>query len=118
MLPYVASMMHLTFADKSLLVGDEVADLILEYAALLARKGDADTVTVAAYGSDGDAVRAKFLLDEGAPVMVETTHSDLPEPDNGDTAMYIREQMMRRSSPPPVQPTDRTMPASYEDLDL
>jgi hypothetical protein len=111
-------MKHLTFADKSLLVGDDVADLIVEYAAMLARAGDADTVDVAAYGADGDAVHAKLLLAEGAPLMAETSHTDLPEPDNSETLMYVREQMMRRSSPPSVQPADATMPANYEDLEL
>lgn len=111
-------MKHMTFADKNLLVGDEAADLILEYAAMLAQAGDADTVEVAAYGVDGDAVRATLLLAEGTPLMSETTHSDLPEPDNADTIMYVREQVMRRSSPPTAQPTDVTMPANYEDLEL
>ncbi len=111
-------MKHLTFADKGLLVGDDVADLLLEYAALLARKGDADTVELAAYGADGAAVQATLMLAEGTPLMAETTHTDLPEPDNGDTVMYLREQIMRRSSPPPVQPADATMPANFEELDL
>jgi hypothetical protein len=111
-------MKHLTFAEKSLLMGDDVADLIIEYAAMLARAGDADTVEVAAYGADGDAVRAKLLLAEGAPLMAETTHTDLPAPDNSETLMYVREQILRRSSPPTVQPADATMPANYEDLEL
>lgn len=111
-------MKHVTFAEKSLLMGDEAADLVLEYAAMLARNGDADTVEVAAYSADGDVVRAKMLLAEGAPLMAETAHTDLPEPDNDEALMYVREQMMRRSSPPPVQPADSSMPANYEELDL
>lgn len=111
-------MKHLTFAGKSLLIGDDVADLLLEYTALLAKKGDADTVDISAYGADGDAVQATLMLAEGAPLMAETTHTDLPEPDNDDTVMYLREQIMRRSSPPTVQPADATMPANYEELDL
>ena len=46
-------MKHLTFADKNLLTGDAVADLIIEYAVLLARRGDADSITINAYGGDG-----------------------------------------------------------------
>ena len=42
---YGAHMMHVTFVGKSLLVGDEVAELIVEYAASLARSGGADMLT-------------------------------------------------------------------------
>jgi hypothetical protein len=86
-------MMHVTFSDKTLLVGDEIAQLLLEYAAALARTGGADTVRVQAYGADADKVVAMLLLDEGAPLMAETTHTDLPAPDNEEAAAYIRECM-------------------------
>ena len=39
-------MKHLTFADKSLLIGDDAADALLEYAAILAGQAKADNVTV------------------------------------------------------------------------
>ncbi len=111
-------MKHVTFADKSLLVDDQTADVILEYAALLARQGDADSVTIHAFSSDGQEVEATMLLDTGAPLMAETTHTSLPDPDNAEVLAYMREQVIRRSSPPPVVPEDEHMPASYEDLEL
>lgn len=111
-------MKHLTFADKGLITGDDAADLVVEYAAVLARNQDADTVEIAAYSSDGQQVTAKLLLDVGAPVMAETTHTDLREPDNAEIVMYMREQIMRRTSPPPIEPDDSTMPSHYDELDL
>lgn len=90
--------MHLTYADKSLLVGDEIGDLLLEYAALLASNNIADTVEVRSISSDGDEVVAKFLLGEGAPLMTETTHSTLEEPDNLEAEVYVREQIARLTS--------------------
>jgi hypothetical protein len=109
---------HLTFADKSLLVDDDTADMLLEYAALLAGSGDADNVTINALSSDGDEVEATLLLDAGAPLMIETSRLSLPEPDNAEVLTYMREQMIRRSSPPPVSPADQHMPESYEELEL
>ena len=109
---------HLTFADKSLLVDDATADLLLEYAAVLARNGDADNIAIHAFSSDGDEVDATLLLDAGAPIMVETSHTSLPDPDNDEVVTYMREQLIRRASPPPVPPADQHMPGSYEDLDL
>lgn len=96
-------MMHITFTNKSLLVGDEIARLVIEYAAALARNGGADTVDIVAYGADGDQVTALLLLDEGAPLMAESTHSDLPEPDNDAAAAYVR-QHLNALSPPASSP--------------
>jgi hypothetical protein len=109
---------HLTFADKSLLVDDATGDLLLEYAAALAQAGDADNVTIHAFSSDGDEVEATLLLDAGAPLMVETSHTSMAEPENAEVLTYMREQLIRRSSPPPVPPADQHMPSSFEDLDL
>jgi hypothetical protein len=88
-------MKHITFADKSLLIGDEVADTLLEYAALLTREASGDTVQVAAISSDGDEVTASFLLGPGVSMMAETTHNSLPEPDNTAAVEYMKEAMMR-----------------------
>ena len=111
-------MKHITFADKSLLVGNEAADLLLEYAALLTQRGSGDTVDLRAIGVDGNEVEATFLLGGGASLMAESTESVLPEPDNAQSEMYIREQMMRITSPPNVVPENQSMPSSYEDLNL
>jgi hypothetical protein len=111
-------MMHLTFADKSLLVGDVVADLLVKYVAVLAEAGQADDVSLTAYNSDGQKVTAKFALSEGAALLAESTQTDLPDPENGDAEMYIREQIMRRKAPAPVSPADQTMPATYDELEL
>jgi hypothetical protein len=115
-------MMHLTFADKNLLLGTEAAELIVEYAAALARQHTADTVRVNAYGADGDKVEALLLLDEGAPLMVETSHSDLPDPENDDVVDYIRERMQELSGTNearPVDPADDNTIADFErDFDV
>jgi hypothetical protein len=110
-------MMHLTFADKDLLLGTETAELVVEYAAALARMHTADTVRVHAYGADGDKVEALLLLDEGAPLMVETSNSDLPEPDNERAITYMRDRMdgldgSRQALP--VDPVDETVIAEFE----
>ena len=77
-------------ADKSLLIGDEAADLLLEYAALLAQIGGGDAVRVHAIGADGDPVTVGFLLNGGTVLLVETSTSSLPEPENGEAVAYLR----------------------------
>jgi len=111
-------MKHLTYADKSLLIDDATADALLEYAALLARAGDADSVTVSAYGADGQSVEATLLLDAGAPVMSETTHSTMNEPENPTALSYLQEQIALRSSPPSIASEDRHPTDSANAYDL
>jgi hypothetical protein len=86
-------MKHVTYAQKSLLFGDEAADLLLEYAATLADSNSADTVQIRAFGVDGDEVLATFLLSDGIDLMAESTHSPLPEPDNAEAIEHMRARM-------------------------
>ena len=110
-------MKHVTFADKSLLVDDETADMMLEYAAALARNGSADAVDIHAFGSDGDEVTATLLLDAGAPIMAETANTSMNEPDNAEALSYMREQLARLS-PIAATPVDHNVIGTYDDLDL
>jgi len=103
-------MKHITFADKSLLVGNTTADLLMQYAAQLANTSSADTVVVNAISSDGDEVEATFLLDAGAPIMAETTNSNQLEPDNSTADGYMRLRLEPLS-------VARQFPASQADDD-
>jgi hypothetical protein len=49
--------------------------------------------------------------------LAESTQTDLPDPENGDAEMYIREQIIRRKAPAPVSPSDQAMP-TYDELGL
>jgi hypothetical protein len=89
-------------ADKALLVGDLAADTIVEYAALLAQQNSGDTVELHAVSGDGDEVIATLLLNSGTSLMVETTTSTLPEPDNTAAISYMRGKMELIESPPPA----------------
>jgi hypothetical protein len=109
---------HITYSDKSLLVGDEAADLLVEYSVLLGQHGTADTVTLHGFGADADEVDASFVLNQGTVLMAETTHTSMNEPDNDEAVMQMREKIMRLTSPAPVTPSDETMPAHYDDLGL
>jgi hypothetical protein len=99
-------MKHITYAEKSLLVGDAAADALLEYASALSSRGRGEQVTVRAISSDGDEVEATFLLGAGAPLMAETTHNSFPEPDNSATVDSIREELRRMEHPEPVTGSD------------
>src|SRR5206468_3672347 len=90
---YPRSMKHVTIADKSLLIGDDVADMLVRYAALLGKANSADNVVIRSIGIDGEEVEANYLLNSGTVMMAESTHSTLPEPDNADALAYLQERL-------------------------
>ena len=51
-------MKHVSYADKSLFMGDDAADTLLEYARLVADNERADTVTLRSMSTDGNTVEA------------------------------------------------------------
>lgn len=110
-------MKTVTYAAKNLLMGDEAADLLVEYSALLADQRRADAVDALAYSGDGDAVMVKLLLGEGTPLMTETTSTSLPEPDNVAAVNYMREQMRLRA-PVVALPLEQAPPYRFLDFDI
>jgi hypothetical protein len=105
-------MKHVTYSDKSLLIGTEAADLLMEYAAALIGAHTGDTVDINAIGVDGNAVSATFLLGEGAPLMAESANAQLEEPDNSAAIDYMREKMRVMHTPPAVTTLE---PIDFED---
>jgi hypothetical protein len=99
-------MKHITGAEKSLLVGDEAADLLLEYASFLGNGRMVDTVKLSAYGSDGEEVTATFLLNDGVTIIAESTRSTLPEPDNAEAVAYMRQAIDAGSTSHSAVPAD------------
>lgn len=86
-------MKHITYGEKSVLVGDEAADTLLEYARLIADQHRADTVTLQAISPDGNTVEASFLLSPSATLMIESTNSDLQPPENEGAVADVRERI-------------------------
>lgn len=104
----------MTFGEKSFLLGNEAADAVLKYAALLAQNHTADTVTLNAISSDGDEVQVTMLLDTGAPVMAETTHNSQPEPENATALSYMAAQTSVISGFSVAVPNDASSIAAWQ----
>lgn len=92
-------MKHVTYADKSLLIGDEAADLLMSYATALGQTGGADAVTLRAIGIDGNDVEATFLLSPATVLIVETASTSATEPDNIAAAGYLRQRVQALAEP-------------------
>ncbi|MDX2376722.1 hypothetical protein M4I32_07905 [Microbacterium sp. LRZ72] len=99
-------MKHITYAEKSLLIGDEAADLLVEYAAAVAAEDTSDTVALHAFGADGQEVSATFVLNSGTNLMAETVSGSMSEPDNTDAVRDLRrkhEELTRGQAPPGIR---------------
>ena len=97
-------MRHLTYGDKQMLIGDEVAAVLLEYAAQVARVGGGDSMTLRAIDTDGNDVEVTLLLDAGATLMSQTATTSVEEPDNREAVAYMRQRLGIMRSPAQVQP--------------
>jgi hypothetical protein len=91
-------MKHVTYSEKSLLVDDDAAEALIEYARLLAQSGDSDTVTLTAIGADGNNVDATFLLTPSTILMVESANSSANPPPNPQTTEWLRDRIRRYSA--------------------
>jgi hypothetical protein len=115
---YRAGMKHVTFGDKSLFMGDDAADCLLEYSRLLADAARADTVTVRAIGSDGNTVDAAFLLNEASVLVIESTNSTVEPPGNDEAVQYMQERIDALQNPPEAQTEEPRGLSQYDDIDL
>jgi hypothetical protein len=107
-------MKHVSYADKSLFMGDDAADSLLEYARLLADNERADTVTLRSISTDGNTVEASFLLDASTVLMVESTNSEMEAPDNTDAVQDIKDRIDAITRPVSVDSQE----PPYIDYDL
>lgn len=81
-----------TFGDRRLFLGNEAADALTAYTAVLASRHAADTVTLNVIGPDGHAVAATLVLNQGVTLIAETADETFIEPDNSSAIDYMREQ--------------------------
>ncbi|MDP3951976.1 hypothetical protein [Microbacterium sp.] len=86
-------MKHVTYGEKSLLMGDAAADTLLEYARLVADNQKADTVTLQSVSPDGNIVEASFLLSASTVLIVESTNSEMEPPDNAEAVAEMQDRI-------------------------
>lgn len=86
-------MKHVTYAEKSVLTGTRVADLLMQYATELAGRGVSDNVSVRVLGPDGNDADATFLLGPATTLMNESATTELPDPDNADAERYLADRL-------------------------
>jgi hypothetical protein len=97
-------MKHVTVAEKSLLMGDDVADCLLEYSRLLGQDSQVDAVTVRGIGPDGNTVDVSILLNAATMLVIESTNTTVEAPGNDEAVRYMQERIDRIINPPEARP--------------
>lgn len=93
-------MKQVVYAEKALLMGDEVVELMMEYAVLLARKSSADSVDIEALDTEGNVVTATFLIGPATIMVAETARTTFAEPENETAVSYLQQQIGLIKQPP------------------
>ncbi|WP_295101851.1 hypothetical protein [uncultured Microbacterium sp.] len=107
-----------TYGEKSLLMGDEAADTLLEYARLIGDNKRADTVTFQAISPDGNTVEASFLLNLSTVLMVESTNSTTEAPDNIQAVVEMQDRIDAVTRPAIAQSEESWQQIDYDLPDL
>ena len=93
-------MKHVSFGEKTLLMGDDIAQALVEYARILGNESRADTVTAKGIGPDGNTVDITFLLNAATTLVIESTDSDIEPPENDEAVRYVNDSIERIQRPP------------------
>lgn len=88
-------MKHLQFGTKSLFVGDEAADALVDYAAHVAQLQTGDRVDLRGFSSEGNRITTTFLLNAGTDLVAESTNLpfDADDADNVDAVAYMQSRV-------------------------
>jgi hypothetical protein len=92
------------YGGATFLIGDEAADVLVEYAVQIASSVHPDAVDLHVLGPDGNEEIASFVLTPATMVTAETNRSELPEPDNTESVARIRQRLEHLRHPPMALP--------------
>jgi len=116
MLRSVRCMKLINYGDTDWLIGDDAADLLLEYSVLMAKGATADSLDVEVLTTEGARESVKLLIGPATMMTARPISSELEEPDNAETIADVRERINLIESPPSVQPSE--VESTLDDYDI
>ena len=96
----------INYAESTWLLGDEAADILIEYSVLMARGSSADAVEITALDRDGGPQTVSLVLGPATMLTVQGTESEFAEPENADAVTGVRAKIAAITTPPMVTPSD------------
>jgi len=109
----------LNYGDTEWLVGDEAAELLMNYSVLMARASTADSINVTMLDSHGEPQNLNILIGPATMMTSRETESAFDEPTNDAAVAEVRGKISAIEDPPPVQPVEPLTPdQTITDYDL
>ena len=96
----------LNYGDTEWLVGDEAAQLLMDYSVLMARVNTADSINVTMLDSHGESQNLNILIGPATMMTSRATVSEFAEPENDAAVAEVRGKIAAIEDPPPVQPVE------------
>jgi hypothetical protein len=93
-------MKQLRYGERTWLVGDGIADALLDHAAALARVEQAEHIGVNVLDINGMPEHVEFLLGPATMMTAEPVPEEFEDPDNADMERLMRQRTMDLNSAP------------------
>lgn len=85
-------MKQIRYGERTWMAGDAIADLLIQYAAALARSNSAESVRISVIDAAGEHMDIDLLLGPASMMSSEPTMTDMAEPDNDQLELAIRQR--------------------------
>jgi hypothetical protein len=108
-------MKRIFYGELGYLVGDRIAELLLEYGALLGEVDHTDIVSFRAYDAAGDLITASLSLGPATMISTESVELAQEDPPNGDTVQELQDRIDRIRGRHVGLPSDQLEGRSYID---
>ncbi len=83
-------MKQLRYLEQIWLVGDATADVLLDFAAALARAGSAEHIVLEVLDINGMPERVEFLIGPATMMTAEPAHEEFADPNNQEIEKLMR----------------------------
>jgi hypothetical protein len=86
-------MMRISYAGDQVLTGDEAAEVLLEFASQLGKRGATELVELRTIQGTGEPGVSRFLLGPASQMLISTHPSTLDQPDNSESIAFMRSEL-------------------------
>jgi hypothetical protein len=93
---------YIHYDGTEIMTGDEIADALLDYAAILGANGRTDTVAIPAVADDGSVTRTTVLIGPASELTLSAAPDDELEPEDHVFIRHLRDASERAGAKRPV----------------
>ncbi|KFF60792.1 hypothetical protein JF66_02095 [Cryobacterium sp. MLB-32] len=110
-------MKHLYYPGGFVLTGSELADAILVYAEALCNRRQVDVVDIPVVGTEGQLLRAQFLIGSASQLVSVTAESVMPELVEPETLDFLNRKAQAGAMIPAAWTREECAAAQFDEFD-